>query len=121
MRAMPSFLLLAATVALGVLLGLDYLRGERSKPLVIGAHLVLGAIGVESFVMLLRGAPDGSVLGAGPVGNAAAGLLAVAMMSGLIAPIIGRNSTRTMNTALVTHIGLAAGGVLLFVGWMLSL
>jgi hypothetical protein len=119
--ALPSFILLSAAVALGVVLGLQYLRGERSSPLVMGAHLLLGAGGLETIAMLLRGTPDGTVAEAGSLGRLAAMCLLGGMASGLLAPMIGRRSVQTMNVALITHIGVAAAGFLLFLGWMLRL
>jgi hypothetical protein len=115
---LPSFILLSAAVALGVVLGLQYLRGERSSPLVMGAHLLLGAGGLETIAMLLRGTPDGTVAEAGSLGRLAAMCLLGGMASGLL---IGRRSVQTMNVALITHIGVAAAGFLLFLGWMLRL
>lgn len=119
MTALPSFILLTAAVVLGVLLGVDYLRGVRSSAGMIGAHLLLGAGALETVAMLLRGTPDGTAMSAGSLGSVTAGCLALAMCSGLIAPMIGRRSVRTMNVALVTHVSVAAGGFLLFLGWVL--
>jgi hypothetical protein len=115
--AIPAVILLSGAVVLGVLLGIEYLRRVRSKPMVIGVHLLLGAGGLEVIAMLLRGTPDGGVMPAGAIGQAAAGLLAFAMCSGLVAPLIGRRSRATMNVALVTHVTASAAGFVLCLWW----
>ena len=117
MRALPPILLLVAAVALGVLLGLQYLRRVRSKPTLIGLHLLLGAGSLEAVAMLLHGAPDGAVTPAIAILQAAAGLLAFALFSGLLAPMIGRRSRATMNIALLVHVATASTGFALCVWW----
>ena len=117
MLAIPAVLLLSGAVVLGVLLGLEYLRRVRSKPTMIGLHLLLGAGGLEVIAMLLRGTPDGAVLPAGAIGQVAAGLLAFALCSGLVAPLVGRRSRATMNVALVTHVTASAAGFVLCLLW----
>jgi len=114
MKAIPVLLLFAVTVCLGIWLGVEYLRRVRSRPVMIGLHLLLGAAGLEVMGMLLSGAPDGSALPSTSLMRVAALLLLVAMMSGLLAPMIGRRSRRTMNFALAAHVGVAATGFVLF-------
>jgi hypothetical protein len=117
-RAVPLLLLLAGAVGLGVLLGVEYLRRVRSRPTVIGLHLLLGAGAVEVMAMLLRGTPDGTASPASAILKTAAGLLAFALCSGLVAPIVGRSSRATMNVALGVHVAGAVAGVLLFLLWV---
>jgi hypothetical protein len=122
MQVMPAIVLLSASVLLGLFLGLQYLRRVRSKPTLIGVHLILGAAGLEATAVLLRGTPDGTVMPAGSLGNAAALLLATAMISGLASPMIGRRSSRAVGTtALAAHAGVAAGGFVLFLAWITKL
>jgi hypothetical protein len=120
MQVMPAIVLLSASVALGLFLGLQYLRRVRSKATLIGVHLILGAAGLEGMAVLLRGTPDGTVIPAGALGNTAALLLALAMISGLATPIIGRRSRRALGPALATHASVAAGGFVLFLVWILK-
>jgi len=119
MNAVPVLLFFTGTICLGLWLGLEYLRRVRSRPVMIGMHALLGAGGLEVMVMLLRGAPDGSTLPGTSLMRAAALLLLLAMMSGLLAPMIGRRSRRTMNVALAAHVGVAATGFALFLAMML--
>ncbi len=117
MQALPALVLLTGSVALGLLLGLEYLRRVRSRPAVVGFHLLFGAASVEVMAMLLRGAPDSASLAPGPLPRAATGLLAFALLSGLVAPMIGRRSRGTMNGALIVHVTAAAAGCMLCVLW----
>jgi hypothetical protein len=110
---------MTAAVILGLLLGRDYLRRVRSKPALIGFHLLLGAGSLEVTVMLLRGAPGGNVVPAGLILQLTAGLVAFALFSGLIAPMIGRRSRATMNVALAVHVTAAAAGFVLCLVWFL--
>ena len=117
MRAIPAMLLLSGTVVLGLLLGVEYLRRVRSKPTVIGFHFLLGAGALEVIAMLLRGTPDGAARPLDGLLQWAAGLLALALFSGLMVPLIGRRSRATMNVALAIHVTLAIAGSGLCVGW----
>lgn len=120
MPALPAVLLLTGAAVLGLLLGRDYVRHVRSKPALIGFHLLLGAGGLEVTVMLLRGAPSGAAMPVGLLLKAAAGLLGFALLSGLVAPIIGRRSRGTMNVALCVHVSAAASGFLLCLAWFVG-
>ncbi|GEM_PF-1840373 len=118
MLAIPVLVLVSATVTLGVILGLEYLRGVRSRPTMIGMHFLLGAASLEVLVMLLAGAPDGTVLLVGRLGHVAAGLLVAALFIGVITPMIGRQSRPTMNIALAAHAIVAASGFVVLVAWL---
>jgi len=117
MTTIPVALLFFAAVILGIIIGLQYLRGIR-KPVLIGTHLLLGAGGLEQFVIMLQGTPSGEVISPGTFGRVAAGFFVAALASGLLAPMIGRGSRRTANIALIAHIGVGAVGFLLFLAWL---
>jgi hypothetical protein len=120
MKALPVAILLIAASVLGVVLGLRHLRGARRPPVMIGAHLLLGAGGLELFAMLLRGTPSGTILSAGTFGWVAAALLAVSMFAGVSAALF-RRSPRVAQIVLVTHAALGGVGVLLFFAWVATL
>jgi hypothetical protein len=121
MHVTPAIVLLSASVALGLFLGLKYLRRVRSKPALIAVHLMLGGAGLEGMAMLLRGTPDGTVTPSGLLGNTAALLLATAMLSGLATPMIAKRSPRKVGSiALATHVGFGASGFVLFLAWALQ-
>ena len=121
MYLLPPVVLLSLSVTLGLLLGLRYLRGERSKPVLVAAHLLLGIAGLQVMVLLLRGAPDGSRLPAGPGGSAAAILLIAAIVTGFLTPMFSRRKPRKVrSTALAFHAGFAATGFAAFLVWALG-
>jgi len=117
-KALPVVIFFGAAACLGVILGLQYLKGIRSKPVMIGMHLLLGAAGLEVMVMTLAGAPDGTVMWTGTLGRAAAGFLAAALFIGILSPMVGRRSRQTMNIALATHATVASVGVVLLLAWV---
>ncbi len=118
MQAIPVVVLMSVTVVLGAIMGIEYLRGVRSRPTMIGMHFLLGAASLEVLVMLLAGAPDGTVLLVGRLGHVAAGFLVVAMFIGVTAPMVGRQSRPTMNVALAAHALVAITGFVLLVAWL---
>ncbi len=121
MHILPPVLLLSLSVILGMIVGWRYLRGERSKPVLVAAHLLLGVAGLQVTVILLRGAPDGSRLIAGPAGTAAAILLIAALIIGLLTPMFcHRKPRKVRSTALAVHAGFAASGFAAFLVWALG-
>lgn len=118
--AIAALALLTVAVGSGVWLGALYLRRER-KPALIGAHLLVGAAGIELTVVMLRGSPDGEVVTTATMGVVAAGLLAAAMVSGFATPLLGRHSRQSANVALATHVALGFAGYATFVYWLASL
>lgn len=118
MNAIPAALLLTAAAALGVYLGVLYLRRVR-RPALIGVHLLLGAASMQVTLMMLRGMPNGESAPATTIGLAAAACLAAAMFSGLLAPLIGRGSRQAANIAVLSHATAGLGGFLLFMTWIL--
>jgi hypothetical protein len=119
MKAIAVMILLTSAVAVGAYLGTLYLRGDARKPALVALHLLLGAIGLEAMVMLLfRGTPSGDILTAAPMAKTAAGLLVAALCSGLMAPLLGRNSKMTADIILATHVTLGMAGFGLLWVWV---
>jgi len=110
--------LLTSGVGLGLYLGLLYLRRVR-RPVLVGAHLLLGAAGIETMVVLLRGTRDG-VVTTGSFGIVVVVLLAAALVSGLSAPLLGKRSRQRMNILLATHAGVGLSGFVFFLAWLWS-
>jgi hypothetical protein len=110
MQALPAILLVSVQVAIGLYLGFNYLNGDRNKPALIGAHLLLGAVALEVMALLLRGAPSGAETSARPVLTVAAGLTAAALLTGLAGAMFYKPMPKTAKVALYSHavIGLAA-------------
>lgn len=129
---MPTVLLivialLAASVALGVLLGWRYLRQLPAKPVLVGVHILLGLAGLKWMVLdLLWRTPEGTPLHS--VGYASALLLAAALLSGLLAPVLTRQQphpqaqpARGGAVAQALHAGVGLAGFALFVAWAIHL
>ncbi|QDL97261.1 hypothetical protein [Rhodopseudomonas palustris] len=117
MTVAPVLVILSAATALGLYLGLLYLRGERKQGLV-ALHLLLGFAGLETLVMLLHGTPDGTpAAGSISFGKVAVGLFAVSAFSGFIAAL-ARRSPVAANVLLGTHITVGLAGFALLLAWV---
>jgi hypothetical protein len=116
MMVWPVGLILTAAVTLGIVLGLNYLRGIR-KPIMNGVHLLLGLGALESLAVLVNGPPNGLTMHARPLAMAALGLFALSVLSGLIRPLMRRQMPRAAEILLVTHAGVGLLGFLLFLVW----
>ena len=108
--------LLAATVALGILLGVSYL-GRRRRPSLATIHLVLGAAGIELLLVLLHWTPAGITLPAGTAAAWAGGLLAAAMFLGLVARLTYRRAPGRAEAMLGAHAAAGVAGLLVFLSW----
>lgn len=118
MAVIPLILLFGITAALGVYMGIRYLRGIRNKPMLIGIHLLLGAAGLEVMALLLRGAPDGTVLPSTTPGLVSAGLIAAALLTGFAVPILAKPMPKSITPTLALHAGIGTAGVLLLFYWV---
>ncbi len=105
---------------LGVILGLEYLRGVRSRPGMIAAHLILGFLAMEQMAMLLGGSPNGQAAGAGWFGKLTAFLFFLSVLAGLIASLLRHRRTGSA-VALAGHVTVATAGVLAYLAWVTQL
>ena len=102
----------------GTRLGWRVLKGQRRLPVPAALHLILGGAGLQAFAMLRRGAPDGTVLPQGALGDATGLLLVCALLSGLLLSILARHLRRGSMTALLLGHGLiGACGLALLAAW----
>lgn len=121
-QMLPVALILTASMGLGLWMGWQFLRRARSNPIHIGFHLILGVVGLEAMVMLMRGALDGQAAGAGAWGKAAALMLGLAVISGFATSVVARRwSRQTGGAVLATHSVLASVGFVMFLAWAVSL
>ena len=117
MSAVPVIVLFLGAAAIGLYLGLGYLRGWPRRPVMIGLHILLGVGGLEAMATLLWGPnADGPVSASGA---AAAVAFVATMFVGLLAPMVGRRSRPTMNLALSLHAATALSGIVLLLVWVL--
>lgn len=115
-------MLFGVSVTLGTFLGWQYLKRIRMSPTLVGLHLVAGAAGIETMVMLRGELPDEVLAGAGDIGNVAAVLLVAAMLTGFLTPLIAQKRPRKVgSTALAVHFGAGVLGYLLLLAWLAGL
>jgi hypothetical protein len=115
---MPVVLLLGASMVLGLWMAWQFLRRCASNPIHIGFHLILGVAGMEMVVMLLRGAPDGSVAAAGGLGKSAAMVLAIAVITGFATSVMARRwSRQASGLVLLSHAVVGTVGFVMFLVW----
>jgi hypothetical protein len=115
--ALISAVVVAAAVASGIYAGVRFLRRRRHVVL-NGIHLLLGAVSVETTVVMMRGAPDGTVRPFEPAALVAVAFFALAMLSGFAAPLLAKSFRRSANAMLVAH---AAAGLVGLAGFCLWL
>lgn len=119
MLGIPPVILLGSSVALGLYLGYQHLQHRRNRPALIAFHILLGLGALETIAMLLRGAPNGAVMPGAALGKAAALLLIIAIIVGLLTPMLARDRPRPFATASLTlHASLAAAGFVLLCVWV---
>jgi uncharacterized membrane protein len=118
MVTLPSLLLVTGAVLLGIYLGIFYLRGVRPKRLLLGAHVLMGIGGVEQLALLIHGTPSGA-MAADSLLKATAGLFALAIFSGLTAPLLAQSTGRKNGEfMLATHAGVGIAGFVVFLVWI---
>ncbi len=112
MTTTPLTILLFGAVALGVVLGLNYLRHTPNKPILIAAHLLLGAGSLEQLVINIQGDRGGAF------GFKAAGLLAITLALGFAGSLVFRQSPRKAGYVVAAHATAGSVGFLLFLAWL---
>lgn len=118
-QSILPLLLVGASVSLGLYLGYQFLQRRRNRPVLIAVHILPGLIALEAIALLLRGAPDGTVAPNRAPGQAAALLLVIALIVGLLTPMVARDRPRVVATvALAIHALLATTAFLLLVVWL---
>ncbi len=116
MTTVPILAILGGAVALGAVNLKLRLEGQR-KPVLLGIHLLLGIGALEVLVFFLRDANGGEGVPAGPYGNIAAALLAMAVFIGLLSPIVAKNSRSLSNALLVAHVASGSLGAVTALVW----
>lgn len=115
MTVWPAIAVFGTTVCIGIYMGWQYLMGVRNSRLLIAAHLVLGVVGLEVVATLIRNAFDAVDAPSGNMGRTAAVVLAVALLTGLLVPLLGPRYPRGITPGLVVHalVGTVGFGLLL--------
>ena len=120
MPTWPALLVFGATVAIGLYMGLNYLKGRRDNRNLVAVHIIIGIVGLEVFVLLLRGAPDGTRLAESQLGPASALLFAGALFTGFVVPLIAKPRPATTGPALAVHAVFGMVGFGALVLWVLG-
>jgi hypothetical protein len=118
---MPSVAvaILSVTVVLGIALAMVHLRGTSRPPWMIGAlHGVLGAVGLGTLVLALRGPPRGVQASVASFGGVAAVLAAAALAVGLGVVTLARRSRRGVGLAIAVHFTLAVTAYVLLAAYV---
>ncbi len=109
--------ILSVTVVLGIVLALLYLRGLPPHWMTGALHGVLGAAGLTTLVLALRGPPRGVLTGVASFGAIAAVLVAGALALGLgIAALVRRS--RSVGPVIVVHGALAITAYVLLLAYV---
>jgi len=118
-EAIPYVILTIVTLSagLGLYLFALFLKRQRPAKLVLGAHMLLGMAGLEQVAILIRGAAPSGTIAAGQFGTAAAGLFALSLFSGFVAPIVAQRSRRGGVGLLYTHVALGLAGFVSLLVW----
>ena len=117
-----SFGLLLVAALIGNGLAALHLRAERTAPprWAFGAiHGLLGAIGLATLFIALRGPPRGVAMGVGAFGRIAAVLLAMALLAGLAIVAIRLRRRRVPGLVIGIHATLAVSGVVILAAYAL--
>jgi hypothetical protein len=118
-QSILPLVVIGASVALGLYLGFQFLQRRRNRPVLAAVYILPGLIALEAIALLLRGAPDRTFAPSPTPGQAAALLLVVALIVGLLTPMITRDRPRVVATlALTIHGLLATTAFLLLVVWL---
>jgi hypothetical protein len=99
-----ALIIWSATVVLGIALALLHLRNSSARHWWIGTlHGVLGATGLGTLILALRGPARGMQTGVASFGVVAAVLAAIALVVGLGIVSLGRRSGRGTGPMIAVH------------------
>lgn len=117
MTTIPLVVLFGISAALGLFMGVQYLRGVRNKPAMVAVHLVLGLIGLEAMASILKHNNAGATAAYAGVGAWAAGLLAAGVFMGFMVPIMAKPKPASVPVLLGIHAAVGALGVGVVFWW----
>jgi hypothetical protein len=114
-----AFWILAATVAFGSALAFLHLRAAKLPPWPVGAlHGLAGATGLVVLILALQGPARGAEYGVSAFGPAAAALVALALVMGLVVLILARRFRRTSGLVIAVHSTIAVTAFVLLLAYV---
>jgi hypothetical protein len=114
-----AFWILAATVAFGSALAFLHLRAAKLPPWPVGAlHGLAGATGLVVLILALQGPARGAEYGVSAFGPAAAALVALALVMGLVVLILARRFRRTSGLVIAIHSTIAVTAFVLLLAYV---
>jgi hypothetical protein len=117
-----ALLVLGCALAVGIALAARSMREdpERSRriPLAGAAHGLAGLIGLGLLVLTLDGPPRGVTTGTSDFGLAAATVIGIGALVGLLLPSLSRKGVRGVGVVMAIHGGLAITGFTLLLAWV---
>lgn len=119
MMAGMLVLVILFTVALGLANGSNFLKGFR-RPMLTGAHFLLGATTFELVLLLQRGTPGSDSLRSGAYGHYAMALVAAALVMGVVGGLMGGRKHPQTGVALAAHATFGGAAFILVIAWVLT-
>jgi hypothetical protein len=105
-------------MAVGATLALLYLRGAATRRPIVGVvHGLIGATGLCLLIAALQGPRHGDAMGVGSFGSFAAVLFGIALVLGLLIPLLAKRSPRVTGVILAAHATVAITAFVLFLPW----
>jgi hypothetical protein len=117
MKMYATILLVVVASAIGGFLFWKFLRKEARAPVLVGVHLLVGLACVETTAMLLHGTPDGTRAQYTSYTSAMMIALGAAILTGLLSPLIAKQSRQGGTALLYGHVGVATLGLGLMLWW----
>ena len=114
-----AFWILAATVVFGSALAFLHLRAAKLPPWPVGAlHGMAGATGLVVLILALQAPARGAEYGVSAFGPAAAVLVALALVMGLVVLILARRFRRTSGLVIAIHSTIAVTAFVLLLAYV---
>ena len=114
-----AFWILAATGVFGSALAFLHLRAAKLPPWPVGAlHGRAGAAGLVVLILALQGPARGAEYGVSAFGPAAAALVALALVMGLVVLILARRFRRTSGLVIAIHSTIAVTAFVLLLAYV---
>lgn len=117
MKMYATIMLVLVASTIGGYLFWKFLRKEPRNPVLTGVHLLVGLACVETTAMLIHGTPDGTRAQYTSTTSVMMIALGAAILTGLLSPLIAKQSRQGGTALLYGHVGLASLGLGMMAWW----